>query len=256
MNVTAQPRIFISYSHKAAYRRVRLGTEFANRGSEWVSARLLQVYLAARPEDVDNVLSIDEWLFTGTAAARERFPQPAGMTVVALRAWRPEALPDHLGDAATALAWLGAVESCEPGGFAVATWRLAMAGTVGAASAAADAWLRAAHLAFTLRREPLRPGPCGATQAHCLGPELPPHERRRRTRHHPASQGRRTGLGHGARARRWHGRGHLRGVYLRRAGGRVSIGTADKKAWRRGQAPKGGFELQTRARPLIVRRTI
>jgi hypothetical protein len=192
----------------AVYRQVRLGAEFAGRGPAWVSARLLQAYLAARPDDAENVLSIDEWLFTGTAAVRERFPQPAGVTVVALRAWRSETIPARIAggapDAAEFLAayppadgsrrsgvpvpdpgrtsaaagvrpaspaadgqsgphssiwgaaevaWLGAVEACEPGGFKVATWHLALGAAVGVAAAAADAWLRAAHLAFTSRRD-------------------------------------------------------------------------------------------------------
>jgi hypothetical protein len=138
----------------AVYRRVRLSAEFAGRGPAWVSARLLQAYLAARPEEVENVLSIDEWLFTGTAAARARFPQPAGLTVVALRAWRPEAIPERLdgGDAA-AVTWLGAIEACETGGFAAASWHLAVAGALGPVAAVTEAWLRAAHLAFTLRRD-------------------------------------------------------------------------------------------------------
>ena len=134
------------------YWHVRLAAEFAGRGPAWVSARLLQAYLAARPEALGNVLSIEEWLFTGAAAARERFPQPAGVTVVALRAWQPEALAAGVGGSDPAVTWLGVAEPCEPGAFAVATWRLTVTGTAAAAAAAAEAWLRAAHLAFTLRR--------------------------------------------------------------------------------------------------------
>ena len=157
----------------AVYQQVRLGAEFAGRGSAWVSARLLQAYLAACPGEVENVLSIDEWLFTGDAATRVRFPQPAGVTVVALRAWRAAGIPagpDGGPGGAGALAagqdgppgtpagrpevvWLGAVEACAPGGFAAATWQLAVPGAAAAAAAVADGWLRAAHLAFTLRRE-------------------------------------------------------------------------------------------------------
>jgi hypothetical protein len=135
------------------YWRVRLGAEFAGRGAAWVSARLLQAYLALRPEAVENALSLDEWLFTGAAATREHFPLPAGETVVALRAWRPEALPERRGGDAAGVTWLEPVDACEPGGFVTATWRLTVAGTTSAAAAAAAAWLRAAHLAFTLRRD-------------------------------------------------------------------------------------------------------
>lgn len=137
------------------FRTVRLGPEFAGRGAAWVSARLLQAYLTARPQEVENVLSIDEWLFTGTESAGERFPLPAGETVVAVRAWRPDAVPPvpAPGEAASGVVWLGSVEACEPGGFAAATWRLEVPGGARVASRAVETWLRSAHLAFTLRRD-------------------------------------------------------------------------------------------------------
>ena len=46
---------------------------------------------------------------------------------------------------------LGAIEACEPGGFAAATWRLEVPGGARVASRAVESWLRSAHLAFTLR---------------------------------------------------------------------------------------------------------
>jgi len=137
------------------YRRVRLGAEFAGRGSAWVSARLLQAYLAACPDAVENVLSIEEWLFTGTENARERFPQPAGETVVAIRAWTVADLADPavLSGTDSAVTWLGTVPACAPGGFVAATWRLEVACQPRAAARVADDWLRSAHLPCTLRRD-------------------------------------------------------------------------------------------------------
>jgi hypothetical protein len=124
--------------------RVRLDPSFSLAAPEWTSARLLQLLLAACPEEADNVLSVEEALFTAPAT-RERFPVPAGETVVAVKAWDP-----------SRVAWPPAerVSPFVPGAFAAAAWQVLTALPPQAAENALAAWLRAARLPFTLRREP------------------------------------------------------------------------------------------------------
>ena len=170
--------------------RVRLGNAFAQTSAVWTSARLLQLLLAILPEEVDNLLSAEEALFTAPGN-RDRFPVPAGETVVALKAWDVRRLEAKIRDLVTGvaapvsgaefrrltqpplhvaallggaaepdLAILEILPSFTPGRFVSATWRVTSDAKASTAEAAVElvdgmslsAWLKAAHLPFTLRR--------------------------------------------------------------------------------------------------------
>jgi len=146
------------------YCRVRLGAAFAGTSPAWTEARLLQLLLAAWPDEVDNLLAVDEVLFT-TTANRELFPLPAGETVVALKAWNVQRLAARLA-AANGTLTLPAIAGAPAaatllgppppaftaGRFSSAAWRVVTAASAVATEAVVAAWLKEAHLPFTLRR--------------------------------------------------------------------------------------------------------
>jgi hypothetical protein len=154
--------------------RVRLGDAFAGASPEWASARLLQLLLAAMPDETENLLSADESLFAAPTN-RERFPIAAGETVVALRAWDAARLTAALAQSRAAAAagrgprppvaatgegqvgegdlTLGEVlPDFSHGAFSSSVWKLRVDGDAAAAEAAVTRWLKEMHLAFTLRR--------------------------------------------------------------------------------------------------------
>ena len=153
--------------------RVRLGSAFSRSSSEWTSARLLQLLLAVLPEEADNLLAAEEALFA-SPANRERFPIPAGETVVALKAWDVRRLEARLKNLSLSVAApvsgavvrrptqplphsvelkvLGILPSFTPGCFASATWHVVSEARENVVEAVVVAWLQEAHLPFTLRR--------------------------------------------------------------------------------------------------------
>ena len=143
------------------YCRVRLGSGFAWTTAEWSSARLTQLLLAAMPEETDNLLVAEEALFS-TSANRERFPIPAGETVVGLKTWDVKRLAKRLtgltsGEIGLAIATcdcaIGAVlPAFVPGSFVSATWQVASEWSAVEIERAVAHGLREAHLPFSLRR--------------------------------------------------------------------------------------------------------
>ncbi len=142
--------------------RVRLGTAFAQTSAEWTSARLLQLLLARLPEEADNLLAAEEALFAAPGN-RERFPIPAGESVVALKAWDAARLAAKLRTLLAAdngcatseneLALLEILPEFAAGQFASATWQVVSAAAdADAVEATVVAWLKEAHLPFSLRR--------------------------------------------------------------------------------------------------------
>ena len=141
--------------------RVRLGDAFAGASAAWTSARLLQLLLAALPEELENLLAAEEALFTAPDN-RDRFPVPAGETVIALKAWdlrrleaRMQALcsgKQALPADAAGLTVLEVLPAFTPGRFTSARWQLACAAPVAEVEGVAVAWLKELHLPFTLRR--------------------------------------------------------------------------------------------------------
>ncbi|MFZ4394904.1 MAG: radical SAM protein [Kiritimatiellia bacterium] len=135
------------------YCRVRLGAAFAQASSEYTSALLLQLLLARLPEEVDNLLAVDEALFA-SPDTRDRFPIPAGETVVALKAWDAPRLAAKLQTCATdpQLEMREVLSSYTPGRFTSATWQVSCGAKPAVLEAAVVAWLKDVHLPFTLRR--------------------------------------------------------------------------------------------------------
>ncbi len=146
------------------YLRVRLGSGFDRASAVWSSARLQQLLLAALPEEVDNLLSVEEALFT-SPDYRELFPMPAGETVLALKAWDARRLTTRLqaltaqgasvvagGACGTELALLAVLPAFAPTQCRAATWQVTSAAALPVMEAALTGWLKELHLPFTLRR--------------------------------------------------------------------------------------------------------
>ena len=134
--------------------RVRLDASFAGVSPVWAATRLLQLFLAAWPEEIDNLLAVDEVLFSAGENG-ERFPLPAGETVVALKAWSPGRLAVRLArmPEGSALTLLGPPPTgFMPGRFVSAVWQVAVDSPVKEAENAVAEWLKESHLPFTLRR--------------------------------------------------------------------------------------------------------
>ena len=161
------------------YCRVRLGAAFAQSFSAWTSARLLQLLLAALPEELDNLLAADEALFTAPDN-RERFPIPAGETIIALKAWDLRRLEARIRECAMGgsapvsgaagrrltqpplhgheLEIIEVLPLFTPGKFTSATWQVVSEAKASVLEATLVAWLKEVHLPFTLRR--LEAGAC------------------------------------------------------------------------------------------------
>lgn len=140
------------------YCRVRLGAPFTLNSADWASARLLQLLLECMPGEADNLLAVEEALFTAPGN-RERFPIPAGETVLALKAWDLRRLSAKLSEVAARaenagsdLAILEILSQFMPGTFATATWSISSTGRAPEMEAVLAAWLKEMHLPFTLRR--------------------------------------------------------------------------------------------------------
>ena len=137
--------------------RVRLGAAFDRASSEWTSARLLQLLLAQFPEEVDNLLAVEEALFA-SPDNRARFPIAAGETAIALKAWNARRLSTKIAGARTRpphaaeLEFLDLLPAFTPGRFVAATWRVSASAKVAGVEEALAGWLQEARLPFTLRR--------------------------------------------------------------------------------------------------------
>ena len=141
--------------------RVKLDHTFSRASATWTSARLLQQLLTVLPEEAENLLVVEEALFA-SPENRERFPIPAGETVVALKAWDVRRLEAKIqAFQATAaqqtrpslhLEVLEILPAFTPGRFVSATWQMESDATVSLLEAGVVAWLKELHLPFTLRR--------------------------------------------------------------------------------------------------------
>ena len=126
--------------------RVVLPDTFCGHSAAWAAATLMQGLLARHPEQTENLLAVEEALFSA-GENEERLLIPAGETVLALKAW----------DTAAALACAPGAALAAPsfarGQFARATWELRTALPPRDAAQQASAWLTDLRLAHTLRRE-------------------------------------------------------------------------------------------------------
>ncbi len=147
------------------YLRVTLPPDFCGHSPEWVSARLLQGILTRHPELTENLLAVEETLFSA-GENEERQMIPAGETVLKLKAWDAKTLAatvaTDIGDGPRLDASLLAVEprtqgvplppAFAPGVFARATWQFHTAAAPREAADHASAWLKELRLPHTLRR--------------------------------------------------------------------------------------------------------
>lgn len=136
------------------YCRVQLGAAFSQASATWTSARLLHDLLAIVPDEADNLLAAEEMLFA-SPDNRDRFPIPAGETVVALKAWNSQRLSARITAAAgfgPELKILEILPAFTPGKFNSATWLIASDAKINVPETALVSWLKDMHLPFTLRR--------------------------------------------------------------------------------------------------------
>lgn len=162
--------------------RVSLGPAFALTAPSWTGARLMQILLARLPSEIDNLLSAEEALFAAPSN-RERFSIPSGDTVVALKAWdapRLLAALDGIADLGDACVLGKRLTAYAPGQFREASWQVVTPLPPPQAEQALAAWLREAHLPFSLRRQPdgarLELAPAGLRKRSVLSASVTPHE--------------------------------------------------------------------------------
>ena len=147
------------------YLRAALPSEFCDHSPAWVSARLMQVVLTRHPALADNLLAVDESLFSA-GENEERQVVPAGETVLKLKAWDAKTLaaavavdigdgprldPSLLGDGPH-MQSLPLPSTFAPGVFARAVWQFHTAAAPREAAGHASAWLKELRLPHTLRR--------------------------------------------------------------------------------------------------------
>jgi hypothetical protein len=104
---------------RPVYARLWLPPEIAGVEPEWLNAWVMRCLLQARPVLVDNLLAVEESLFT-TKENRRNFAGFHGETVFAFKAWEAAALVAALVDVTTTAGGvkvLEVLEAFEPGAF-------------------------------------------------------------------------------------------------------------------------------------------
>jgi hypothetical protein len=132
------------------YRSVTLPDAYSGHQSAYVNAELMRHLLRHHPDLMDNLLSVEEALFTA-GDNDERFPVPSGQTVVAFRAWDRKALVDTLA-AAAPLIGKEVAAGFQPGAFSKASCFLHTALLPRDVAQSASKWLNSLHLPHTLCR--------------------------------------------------------------------------------------------------------
>jgi Radical SAM superfamily len=132
------------------YLRVHLPAGYSGRGAEVVNAEVMRHLLLRFPELMDNLLSVEEALFTA-GENDTRFLVPSGETVMAFRAWDRKALLSALASAAPLIN--GAVPAgFQPGVFSKASCLLYTTLLPRDVAQSASQWLNTLHLPHTLCR--------------------------------------------------------------------------------------------------------
>jgi radical SAM superfamily enzyme YgiQ (UPF0313 family) len=132
------------------YRVVTLPDAYSGHQAAYVNAELMRHLLRHHPDLMDNLLSVEEALFT-VGDNDERFPVPSGQTVVAFRAWDRKALVSTLA-AATPLVGGEVAAGFQPGVFSKASCLLHTALLPRDVAQSASKWLNDLHLPHTLCR--------------------------------------------------------------------------------------------------------
>lgn len=129
-----------------------LPPECAGRSPAWVSAHLMQTLLTCAPDLTENLLAIEEALFSDPQNS-DKLPIPAGQTLLRLKAWQPDKL---------AVLWETSIAdglklAPTPPGTAVrfsqASWAIRTRLPPREAAQHCGTWLNALHLPHTLRRD-------------------------------------------------------------------------------------------------------
>ncbi len=130
------------------YRVVTLSESSAGLQPATLNAILMCQLLSHHPELMENLLSVEETLFS-FGENEDRFQIPCGQTIVALRAWDRKALQRALADA-TPLIGAEVPEGFQPGVFSKASCVLHTSLTPRVAAESGSKWLKDLHLAHTL----------------------------------------------------------------------------------------------------------
>ena len=130
------------------YRYVTLPEAYSGHQAEYVNAELMRHLLQQYPELMDNLLSVEEALFT-TGDNDDRFWVPSGQTVVAFRAWDRKALISTFA-VASPLIGSDVVAGFQPGCFSKASCLLHTALLPRDVAQSASKWLNSLHLPHTL----------------------------------------------------------------------------------------------------------
>ncbi|MEJ5308720.1 MAG: radical SAM protein [Anaerolineae bacterium] len=118
---------------KPVYARLWLPPNVAGRDPAWINAWVMRALLAQHPDLLDNLLSVEESLFT-TKDNRRRFANLYGETIFALKAWDITKLVQVMGrgseresgGAGEEVRFLGWADGFEPGTFARAELALTL----------------------------------------------------------------------------------------------------------------------------------
>jgi radical SAM superfamily enzyme YgiQ (UPF0313 family) len=130
------------------YRVVTLPESSAGLPPATLNAELMRELLSRHPELMENLLSIEEVIFS-FGENEDRFQIPCGQTVVAFRAWDRKALQRALADAAP-LVGGEVADGFQPGIFSKASCLLHTSLTPRVAAESGSKWLKDLHLAHTL----------------------------------------------------------------------------------------------------------
>ena len=132
------------------YRYVNVPDTYSGHQSEYVNAELMRHLLQHYPALMDNLLSVEEALFTA-GDNDERFLVPSGQTVMAFRAWDRKALiSTHADEFPLMGCEVGA--DFQPGFFSKASYLLHTALLPREIAQSASQWLNNLHLPHTLCR--------------------------------------------------------------------------------------------------------
>lgn len=135
----------------------RLSPLFRGVGQEWANAFVFQSMLQALPGQVDNLLAVDEQLFS-IGENMARFGMTAGETVFALKAWDSDRLIRALAEVGTGacrdVKFLSMADGFKPGVFKRVEVDLALhVDSPDEAASRLSAFLRETHLPVSIRRE-------------------------------------------------------------------------------------------------------
>jgi radical SAM superfamily enzyme YgiQ (UPF0313 family) len=130
------------------YRVVTLPESCAGLSPATLNAELMRQLLSRHPDLVDNLLSVEEVLFS-FGENEDRFQIPCGQTVAAFRAWDQKALRRALSDAEP-LIGDEAPEGFQSGVFSKASCLLHTALAPRVAAESGSKWLKDLHLAHTM----------------------------------------------------------------------------------------------------------